>query len=70
LLKLFKINVNIVVKQSGFNLEYSGDNSLLTNEIGNISFKNIEKSVDELIIYYKSTFSSAQLENFRKLHSE
>jgi UDP-glucose 4-epimerase len=65
-----KINVNIVVKQSGFNLEYSGDNSLLTNEIGNISFKNIEKSVDELIIYYKSTFSSAQLENFRKLHSE
>ena len=65
-----RINANIYIKQSGFNLEYSGNNSLLLSEIGNFEFKKIDTSIQELIDYYKHNFSSVELENFRKLYSE
>ena len=65
-----KINANIYIKQTGFNLEYSGNNSLLLSEIGNFEFKKIDTSIQELIDYYKHNFSFVELENFRKLYSE
>ncbi len=42
----------IIVKNSGMNTEYSGDNSRLVNEIGNI-FTSYDNSIKELYAWYK-----------------
>jgi GDP-L-fucose synthase len=45
-------NVEIKVVQEGLGLEYSGDNTLLRNEMKNIHFTAIEKSVEDLYRWY------------------
>jgi GDP-L-fucose synthase len=45
---------NIVVKEPGWKREYSGDNSRLIREMGEIRFTPYRQIVRELITYYSS----------------
>ncbi|HBG48361.1 MAG TPA: epimerase [Cyanobacteria bacterium UBA9971] len=45
-------NLSIIVKEEGLGLEYSGDNSLLKNEIKNLKFTEIDKAIKELYEWY------------------
>ena len=47
-----KKDIEISVAQEGFGMEYSGDNSLLNNEIKNLKFTPIESSIEELYSWY------------------
>lgn len=49
-----KKDIEIKVAQEGFGLEYSGDNSLLREEMPSIQFTPIENSVKELYDWYDS----------------
>ena len=60
----FKSPIKIVNK--GLNREYSGDNHKLLAEIGNYDFLSMEKSIKDLINYYKSNFASLDLDTIRE----
>jgi UDP-glucose 4-epimerase len=47
-----KKDIEIRVAQEVFGMEYSGDNSLLNNEIKNLKFTPIESSIEELYSWY------------------
>ena len=53
-----KKDIEIKVAQAGMGMEYSGDNSLLRNEMKNLNFTPIEKSVEELYHWYLVNKSS------------
>lgn len=42
----------IIVKKKGLGLEYSGDNSLLKDEINHLSFTEIDKAIKDLYEWY------------------
>lgn len=50
-------NIEIMVKNEGYGLDYTGDNSRLKNEILNIKFTNIEQAVLALYNYYKQNLN-------------
>jgi UDP-glucose 4-epimerase len=53
LIKIFTGNKNeIIIKNDGLGLEYSGDNSRLRSEFQNLKFTSIQKSIEALIIWY------------------
>lgn len=52
ILKLSKNKVDIIVDKDGLNKEYTGDNTRLIGEMGDIKFIPINKSVEELYNYY------------------
>ena len=45
-------NIDVEVAQTGLGIEYSGDNTLLRNEIPNLKFTAIEKSIEDLYNWY------------------
>jgi UDP-glucose 4-epimerase len=45
-------NLPIHVKHEGFGVEYSGDNSMLLEEIGCFKFRDIESSIQDLYNWY------------------
>lgn len=45
----------LLVEKSGWNKEYSGDNSRMKEAMGNISFTPVEKAIEEMIDFYKNT---------------
>lgn len=45
-------NLTVIVKEEGLEIEYSGNNSLLKNEIKNLKFTEIDKSIKELYEWY------------------
>lgn len=47
-----KKDIEIIVAQKGFGIEYSGDNSLLNNEIKNLKFTLIESAIEQLYFFY------------------
>ncbi|HWA35546.1 MAG TPA: NAD(P)-dependent oxidoreductase [Cyclobacteriaceae bacterium] len=51
----------IVVAQDGMNSEYSGDNSRLKLEIGNVNFTPLEKSVGLLYEWYRENKSKLDI---------
>ena len=63
--KLMKNSDEIVIKNPGMNPEYSGDPSMLFNEIGKFSFTPFESSISKLIEFYKKTMTSEDLEIFK-----
>ena len=63
--KLMKNSDEIVIKNPGMNPEYSGDPSMLFNEIGKFSFTPFESSISKLIEFYKETMTPGDLEIFR-----
>ncbi len=50
--------IDIVVAQEGLGMEYSGDNTLLRNEIPGLHFTPIEQSVRELYNWYETNINS------------
>jgi UDP-glucose 4-epimerase len=44
--------LDVIVKREGFGVEYSGDNSRLLSEIGEFSFRPIERSIADLYQWY------------------
>ncbi len=46
-------DAEIILKREGWKLPYMGDNARLKKEIGEFSFTPINKSIEELIQYYK-----------------
>ncbi len=55
--KISQKNLEIKVAESGFGLEYSGDNSRLKNET-NCKFRKIEEAISELYYWYRDNLSS------------
>ncbi|MBU1097701.1 MAG: NAD(P)-dependent oxidoreductase [Bacteroidetes bacterium] len=47
-------SLDIKIKKEGLRIEYSGDNSLLKNEIKNLEFLSIDKSIEQLYKWYNS----------------
>lgn len=54
------------VLNPGMNFEYTGDNSLLLNELGGFEFTSYEKSIRELYSYYESNLRELDLEKVRR----
>lgn len=52
ILKVSGKNLDIKITQKGFGKEYSGDNSLLLNEIEGYTFLNIDSYINELYQWY------------------
>jgi len=55
-------NLQIIIKEEGLGIEYSGDNSLLKQEIDNIKFTEIDNAIKKLYEYY--------LQNKQKINKE
>lgn len=53
-LKIAGKELDIVIKTRGLRKEYSGDNSLLLNELKDFKFKPIDESIKELYDWYDS----------------
>ncbi len=51
--KILDVNCDIIVNESGWKLEYSGDNTRLLAEMGNYRFTGFEESIYKLCEYYK-----------------
>ena len=51
-------NIDILVANDGLGMEYSGDNSLLKNEIKHLGFTPIEQAVEELYNWYLTNKNS------------
>ena len=56
----------ICVENDGFNLEYSGDNTRLIEEVGDFPFTPMKSSIKNLIEYYSSILTSIDPEIIRK----
>jgi UDP-glucose 4-epimerase len=56
---------SIIIKQDGFNPEYSGSPKKLFSEIGQFSFSPIQNKINELANFYQQNMSQADLEKFR-----
>jgi len=46
-------NIEIIIKQDGLGIEYSGRNSLLTSELNNIKFTPFDNGIKELFNWYE-----------------
>ena len=46
-------NLEIIIKQDGLGVEYSGNNSLLTSEFNNIKFTPFDNGIKELFNWYE-----------------
>ena len=46
---------NITIKESGFNTEYSGDNSRFLEEFGHFEYTDLRTSISELYNWYKKS---------------
>jgi GDP-L-fucose synthase len=55
--------IPILVAQEGMGVEYSGDNSRLRNDIGDISLTPLEKSIEELYKWYYDNKSNIDYNN-------
>lgn len=55
-------NIEIMVKNEGYGLDYTGDNSRLKNEMLNIKFTNIEQAVLSLYNHYSANLSAIDKE--------
>ena len=62
---LMSNSTDVIVKNSGMNPEYSGDPSIIFNEIGDFDFTPFESSIGKLIKFYKETLTDADIEIFR-----
>lgn len=51
--KVLGINCNIIIKETGWKPEYTGNNCRLLNEMGNYQFVEPEKSIYRLCNFYK-----------------
>jgi len=56
------MNLTSLLKMKGFNLEYSGSNNRLANEMKNLNFTSMESALKDLIKYYKSILSTINLD--------
>jgi len=50
-------NLPVLVDQPGLGLEYSGDNARLHNEIKNLKFPSIDKSIEKLYKWYSDNIN-------------
>ena len=65
--KLMDSDLEILVRSPGLNKEYSGDPSKLFEEVGNFEFTSFEISIENLIKFYKNTFTVEDIENFKEI---
>ena len=63
--RLMSNSTDVIVKNSGMNPEYSGDPSIIFNEIGDFDFTPFESSIGKLIKFYKETLTDEDIETFR-----
>ena len=63
--RLMSNSTDVIVKNSGMNPEYSGDPSIIFNEIGDFDFTPFESSIGKLIKFYKETLTDEDIEIFR-----
>lgn len=56
----------IIVKYPGLNTEYSASNKRLINEIPNLQFTPIKKSIRELRVWYKTILGNISYEKIKK----
>lgn len=56
----------IIIKNKGFNKEYTCDNTKLKKEIKNLDFTNFDQSIKELYLWYKSIKYLIKKEDFLK----
>lgn len=52
IIKISSKNLDIIIKTEGLGREYSGDNSLLMNELNGFEFIPIDKSIEALYDWY------------------
>jgi GDP-L-fucose synthase len=64
--KISDFKSEILVKNPGLNLEYSGDNKRLLNEIGNFKFHQISNAIAILFNYYKSIIHKIDYDAIQK----
>jgi UDP-glucose 4-epimerase len=65
--KLMDSNLEILVRNPGMNKEYSGDPAKLFKEVGSFEFTSFENSIASLIKFYKDSFTSEDIANFREI---
>jgi nucleoside-diphosphate-sugar epimerase len=56
----------IIVENEGLNLEYSGDNRRLLDEMDGFQFKSLEESIKDLMDYYKAILHEIDVESIRE----
>jgi len=54
-------NVDIKIAKEGMGLEYSGDNTRIKSEIGNVQLTSIEKSIELVYAWYKTNKSTLDI---------
>ena len=52
--EILNIDCDIVVGETGWKKEYTGDNKRLLNEIGDFQFSGIDETIYDLYEYYRS----------------
>lgn len=52
--EILNLDCDIIIGEPGWKPEYTGDNTRLLNEIGNIPFTGFEESIQKLCEFYKS----------------
>ncbi|MPM49434.1 GDP-L-colitose synthase [bioreactor metagenome] len=57
-LSIGKFDLPIVIKEPGLGKEYSGDNTRLKQEIGELRLTRIEEGISKLLTYYKENIDS------------
>ena len=62
---LMSNSTDVIVKNPGMNPEYSGDPSIIFNEIGEFDFTPFESSIGKLIKFYKETLTAEDIKIFR-----
>ena len=55
----------IIIKQDGFNPEYSGDPSKLFSEVGVFKFAPIRDKIHQLANYYRKNFTKSKIKDFK-----
>ncbi|WP_446897223.1 NAD-dependent epimerase/dehydratase family protein [Clostridium sp. LBM24168] len=63
-IKISNKKLNILIKKNGLKKEYTGNNSLLLDEIGDITFTDLDMSIKSLYkyyVYYKKSISVEKL---------
>ena len=62
---LMSNSTDVIVKNPGMNPEYSGNPSIIFNEIGDFDFTPFESSIGKLIKFYKEILTDEDIEIFR-----
>ena len=60
--RIMNVSYDILVENNIMRKKYTGDNSRLLKEMGEISFTDYERTIQELVIFYQSIWNTTDLD--------